>query len=313
LRSIATAGTASAQPATAGVCPFCGGEGRHAFLARDRNREVTQARFEYARCGTCETVFIVAVPADLDRYYGGGYYHFDPDGEPSWKSNQTRLDSASFRVRLVRDQVAPGDLIEIGAGTGAFAVTAKAAGFNVSAIEMDEGCCRYLSEEGVEAICSDQPLEALARLPSARAVALWHVLEHLPNPAEVLAGAAEKLESGGVLAIGVPNSSSVQFRLLGRRWPHLDAPRHLSLIPPDALIERGRDLGLRCVATTTTDPEGLEFNLFGWAYALRRRPAEGPLPRSVGYAAAAVARVAAPLERRGLHGSTVTLVMRKES
>ncbi len=294
------------------ACPFCGAASAHAFFATDRNREISEERFDYARCSACATVFLLDVPDDLGRYYQGGYYQFDADGEPTWKRNQTRLSSASFRIGLVREQVSPGRLIEIGAGTGAFAVAARDAGFDVSAIEMDEGCCSYLSREKIRAICSEQPLQALEGLEPARAVAMWHVLEHLANPAEVLAAAAAKLEPGGVLALGVPNPSSLQFRLLGSRWPHLDAPRHLNLIPPDALIERGEQLSMRCVAMTTTDPEGLEFNLFGWANALRRRPADGPLPRSVGYAALAISRLAAPIERGGSRGSTVTLVLRKQ-
>lgn len=259
-------------------------------------------------------MFLAEPPEDLGRYYEGDYYHFDSAGEPLWRGNEHRMNSAAYRVALLRDQVAPGHLIEIGSGTGAFAATAQAAGFDVSAIEMDERCCRYLSErEGIRAICSGRPLEALASLPEARAVAMWHVLEHLSNPAEILAAVAHKLLPGGALAIGVPNPSSLQFGLLGSRWAHLDAPRHLCLIPPDALRRRGEELRMRTVAITTNDPEGVEFNLFGWINALRRQPAKGATSRPVGYAARAVSRALSPLERTGHRGSTVTLVMRKES
>jgi SAM-dependent methyltransferase len=178
---------------------------------------------------------------------------------------------------------------------------------------MDERCCRYLRErEGIGAICSDRPIEALASLQPAQAVAMWHVLEHLSNPAEILEQVAQKLQPGGVLAIGVPNPRSFQFRALGRRWAHLDAPRHLCLIPPDALTSRGEELGPRTVTVTTNDPEGLEFNLFGWISALRRRPAAGAAPWPVVYAAMAVSRALSPLERSGHRGSTVTLIMRKQ-
>jgi len=294
-------------------CPLCDGSSARAFYARDRNREITEERFAYARCQVCGTVFLVDPPPDLGRYYEGDYYHFGPDGEPTWKSNPVRMESASYRVALLLEHVAPGHLIEIGSGTGAFASAAQVAGFDVSAIEMDERCCRYLSEqEGIRAICTDRPLEVLGSLAPARAVALWHVLEHLSNPAEVLERIVDKLEPGGVLAIGVPNPRSLQFRLLGSRWPHLDAPRHLSLIPPDALIKRGKALGMRRVTITTNDPEGLEFNTFGWVNAMRRHPAKGPTPWFVGHSALAVGRTLAPLERTGHRGSTFTVVMRKE-
>jgi SAM-dependent methyltransferase len=299
---------------TAAVCPFCGGAGALVLTARDRNRETTEERFAYARCRGCGTVFMVDPPADLGRYYTEDYYQLDPDGEPAWKTDAQRIQAVSWRVALLRSHTAPGHLIEIGSGTGAFAVTAQAAGFDVGAIEMSERCCRYLSErEGIRTICSDRPLEALASLEPARVVALWHVLEHLWNPAEVLARVIDKVEPGGVLAIAVPNPRSLQFRVLGRRWAHLDAPRHLCLIPPETLIARGEDLGMRPIALTTNDPDGLECNFFGWVSALRRRPGEGPTPLLLSHSARAIERALAPLERTGARGSAVTILLRKES
>src|SRR5580700_8292318 len=201
----------TSRHAPTAVCPFCGGAGARAFAAWDRNRETTRERFAYARCRACGTVFLIDPPADLGRYYAEDYYQFDADGEPAWKADEQRMRAASFRVGLLGEQVAPGRLIEIGSGTGAFASAAQSAGYDVSAIEMSERCCEYLSErEGIRAICSDRPMEALASLPPARVVALWHVLEHLASPAEVLARAVDKVEPGGVLAIGVPNPRSLQ-------------------------------------------------------------------------------------------------------
>ena len=33
---------------------------------------------------------------------------------------------------------------------------------------------------------------------------------------------------------------------------------------------KANDLGMTCVATTTTDPDGLECNFFGWLNGMRR-------------------------------------------
>jgi SAM-dependent methyltransferase len=308
----ATAGMKSRDASASVGCLLCGGAAAHLLKATDRNREITGDRFAYARCESCRTVFIADPPPDLGRYYDGDYYQFDAAGEPTWKGNPAQIRSASYRLALLERHVTPGHLIEIGAGTGAFASTAQAAGFAVSAIEMSDRCCRYLSEqEGIKAICSDRPLDALSSLPPARAVALWHVLEHLPNPAEVLARTAEKLEPGGVLAIAIPNPRSLQFRLMGSRWAHLDAPRHLCLTPAEAIVERAEAAGLRCVEMTTNDPDGLECNQLGWATALRRRPADGPSSRLVGNAALALCAVMAPLERTGRRGAAITLLLRK--
>jgi SAM-dependent methyltransferase len=254
-------------------------------------------------------VFLTNVPADLNRYYEPDYYQFDSSGEPRWRSEPARARAAAYRVNLVRQHVPGGHLVEIGAGTGAFAVAAKAAGFTVSAIEMDQRCCHYLNEQGITAICSDRPLEALQALPPASAVTIWHVLEHLPNPGDVLQSAASKLEPGGLLALAVPNARSLQFRLMGRRWAHLDAPRHLCLIPPEALIKTAEQLGMRCVAITTNDPDGLACNLLGWFYGVQSRPAESSSPWFAGYLARSLTQALAPLERSGRRGAAITVAM----
>ena len=296
----------------AGVaCPFCGGAGRYAFEATDRNREISAERFAYARCKACGTIFIDSAPSDLARYYAPEYYRIDPDGEPSWKHEQPLIDSASYRVALIERYATPGHLIEIGAGTGAFASAAQSAGFEVSAIEMDQRCCDYLSGRGIRAICTDRPLDALELLPAARAVAMWHVLEHLANPSEILERVVERLEPGGVLAIGVPNASSLQFRIFEARFAHLDAPRHLSLIPPASLVRKGEQLGLRCVEITTNDPDGVACNEVGWIQAFQSRPAVGTARRGSYAAMQVTRRVLAPFERTRNRGSAVTLVMRK--
>jgi SAM-dependent methyltransferase len=295
-------------------CPLCGSDTAYALTALDRNRETTAERFTYNRCGACGTVFMVDVPADLARYYEGEYHRFGTDGAPEWTRNPTLIEVEESRVRLLRGHVEPGSLIDIGAGPGGFTAAAKREGFDVTAIEMDARCCEYMqSVLEVRAICSDEPIEQLRALAPARVIALWHVLEHLRDPAEMLAAAATRLEPGGVLALGVPNPRSLQFRLLGARWAHLDAPRHLCLMPEDALVSHLRSLGLRPLEATTGDPFGRVCNLHGWAYALRHRPARRDSPRVVIRAAQAITAALAPLENERGRGAALTLLLGKDA
>jgi SAM-dependent methyltransferase len=293
-------------------CPLCGADSTYALNAWDRNRETTAERFAYNRCKACATVFMRDVPKSLAPYYAGDYHRFAADGTPEWTRDPTLLAVEQFRVRMLRAHVQPGALIDIGAGPGAFAAAAKRAGFAVTAIEMDERSCAYMRDVlGVRAICSDDPIAQLQALEPARVISLWHSLEHLRDPAATLAAAAARLQDGGVLALGVPNPRSLQFRLLGSRWPHLDAPRHLSLMPAQALLAHGRTLGLRCLELTTNDPFGLACNVHGWAYALRRRPAAGPASPAVGQAAGIIAKLASPVERSGNRGAALTVLLEK--
>jgi 2-polyprenyl-3-methyl-5-hydroxy-6-metoxy-1,4-benzoquinol methylase len=285
-------------------CPLCGGETEGAFTVGDRNRAITARRFHYLRCRSCRTLFLADVPDDLGIYYPDDYYRL-----PSL----AQLDQAAAAERPKLDMLsvhAPaGSLVDIGAAYGVFARAAQQAGYEVTAIEMDARCCEYLREvAGVRAIRSETPQEALADLPPVRVITLWHVMEHLPRPWDVLERAAGRLEQGGVLAIAMPNPDSLQLRLLGARWAHVDAPRHLFLIPFETLRARAQELGLSVALVTTADPAGRYWNAFGWEYAIRRWPARHPSTRLTRNVARLLATCLAPLERRGMNGTAYTAV-----
>lgn len=293
-------------------CPLCGGTSTFAFAATDRNRRLTSETFDYHRCSRCATVFMVDIPVDLHRYYRGGYYQFDRNGEPAWREDASQLRVETWRVDALRHVVQAGTLIDVGAGAGGFAAAAHKNHFAVTAIEMDPECCQYMGHAlGVTAICTDEPENALRSLKSARVVTLWHVLEHLREPGAMLAAATHALEPGGVLALGIPNPRSIQFRVLRQRWAHLDAPRHLCLMPASAILHKTGELGLEVVRITTSDPSGLACNLHGWVYAMRRDPSQGPASGLPAIAGGLLTSVLAPVERRGGRGAALTMFLRK--
>lgn len=286
-------------------CPLCATPAPGLLRAPDRNRRISAHRFTYARCPSCATVFLTDPPADLGRYYPETYYALPGPDEVS--------ETEQAKVALLREHAAPGRLVEVGPGPGGFAAEAKRQGFTVTGIEMDSRACRHLREVlGVRAIESDLPHMALRELAEpADAIVLWHVLEHLAEPVALLEAAAERLAPGGVLLIAVPNPQAFQFRVLRSRWPHLDAPRHLSLVPAATLTEHARRAGLERVALTCSDRAGTDWNVFGWQHTLVRPGAGRRRQRAAFYAGALVAAALAPVERRSLSGSTYTAVFRQ--
>jgi SAM-dependent methyltransferase len=278
-----------------------------AFVATDRNRALSDESFTYRRCSRCATLFLADAPADLGRFYPQSYYAL-----PRADELDELARSELHKVRLLCQEVSPGRLVEIGAGFGVFARAARNAGFDVTAIEMDERSVEYLEDVvGVRAINSSRPEEVLATLPPSRAIVMWHSIEHLPRPWDVMEQAAENLEPGGVFAVATPNPQALQFRLLGRRWAHLDAPRHLFLIPAGALSRRAAELGLRSSLTTTADRSGRHWNRFGWEYALRGRPSRRPSSVVTRALSLLITQALRPIETRGLNGAAYTSIFVK--
>jgi SAM-dependent methyltransferase len=76
------------------------------------------------------------------------------------------------------------------------------------------------------------------------AVVFNHSLEHIPDPLGALEGAGRLLHPGGSLVVAVPNFASVQRRVFGGDWFHLDLPRHRQHLEPRTLSELVRRAGM---------------------------------------------------------------------
>jgi SAM-dependent methyltransferase len=177
---------------------------------------------------------------------------------------------------------------------------------------MDAGCCQFLREVvGVPVWQSDDPVSALADAGQFDVVAMWHVIEHLENPRQVIEAAGASLRPGGILVIAAPNPGSLQFRLFGTRWTHLDAPRHLFLIPPAELVALGRSVGLEPALVTTVDEGSLGWNRFGWRESLAGFASGRYARAGLRLTGSFLGWLAAPIERRRVRGATYTLVLRK--
>ena len=174
--------------------------------------------------------------------------------------------------------------------------------------------CEFLnSRVGVRAIRRDDEASALAEATQPDVIAAWHVLEHMRDPWQMIDAAAARLAPGGVLVLALPNPYAFQFRLLGRYWAHVDAPRHIHLIPPAVLRVRAEAAGLRQVLCTTTDPGSLGWNAFGWAYSLPHFAAGAFSKRALRFAGRKLAALTQALESREGKGSAYTVVFRKSA
>lgn len=289
-------------------CPLCGGKTHPRFTAVDENHHVSNIRFTYLKCSACQGIFLDKPPDDLGRYYQSEYYAIPP-----LERLQHLADKDRNKIDMVRRFVTSGRLLEVGPAFGVFAWQAKQVGFVVDVIEMDARCCEYLRHTlGVNVTQSDNPVAAMESLPQHEVIAIWHVLEHLPDSLAFLRAAAANLKPGGVLVIAMPNPDAWQFKVMGRHWPHLDAPRHVTLIPQAWISRQASALGLERVYLTSDDSDARSWNRFGWQRLLMNRFARKFMQRAMFVVGYGLSFVMAPFDRKNFNGSAYTIVFRKK-
>jgi 2-polyprenyl-3-methyl-5-hydroxy-6-metoxy-1,4-benzoquinol methylase len=209
--------------------------------------------FDYYQCTKCRLVFMSPIPApdEMRPFYAGGY-----QGIPKTLAVlRSMAKKEAFRMKPILKYKSGGKLLEIGSWMGIFSCNAKDAGFDVTAIDIDQECIDFLNDTlKIKAVQSSDPAETLGQMSEKfDVIAIWHALEHLPAPWLVVQKAAERLAPGGVLLIAIPNIESYEFSILKERWRHLDTPRHLYFYPADSLVALCQANGLTKLETTTTD------------------------------------------------------------
>lgn len=289
--------------------PNCSGSETILFRVSDLNRRMNASEFCYLQCKHCGLIRLDNVPANLSDYYPNGYYEL-----PTVDQLAKIAAANPFKIDTILHFTKHGRLLEIGPAYGIFAFQAKQAGFQVDVIEMDARCCDHLNKiVGVNATCSSFPHDAISSLDTHDVIALWHVIEHLPDPWALISAAADNLAPNGILVMAAPNPEAWQFSVMGKQWPHVDAPRHLYLLPAQAITEYARGLGLERIHYSTTDSDAKSWNRFGWQRLLMNR-VRGKWMERIAFVVGAVLSIfMMPFESSDSRGSAYTLVFRKDA
>ena len=278
------------------ACVRCGSTGSRRVL-RCGGFDHAAERFDLAECSGCGLVSLSPLPGpdELARYYNDAYYgggasgKFTPVMEAAVRwANRARASGlvAGWKAsrRAARGTSAlgtpsdSGRVLDIGCGRGHLLAAMAQRGWEcygteLSAFPGDErpqtpGAGRVTILRGA---VEDLPLEDAF----FDVVSIWHVLEHVRNPSTTLRTIARTLKPGGVLALAVPNYSSLQRIIFGRHWFHLDCPRHLYHFRKRLLLTWLDENGLTVSKVRTFSAEQ---NLFGFLQSAlnvffgRRRP-----------------------------------------
>jgi 2-polyprenyl-3-methyl-5-hydroxy-6-metoxy-1,4-benzoquinol methylase len=197
------------------------------------------------------------IGAAMNAYYPPGYYGSQSSNR--FPSIVEWLQDALYQWRARRLEVLnggkPGRVLDVGCGRGLLLAQLRQRGWEVQGTELSEQSAAYPRDVlGIPVHIGDL---ADLHLPSEQfdAVVMWHVLEHVPDPAVVLAEVARLLRPGGIFLVAVPNFGSLEARFTRDKWFHLDVPRHLNHYTPAVLYRSLAAAGLRVRRAAYFAPE----------------------------------------------------------
>ena len=195
--------------------------------------------------------------AELDKFAALANRWWDPDGPQRALHvlNPVRLD-------YVKQRFAPAGLagqrvLDVGCGGGLLSEALARAGAQVTAIDLAPELVKvarlHTLESGVQVDYQVKAVEALAaeRPGSFDAVTCMEMLEHVPDPASIIAACATLLRPGGRLFLSTLNRTPAAFALaiVGAEYVARLLPkgthRYADFIRPSELASWLREAGLQ--------------------------------------------------------------------
>jgi 2-polyprenyl-3-methyl-5-hydroxy-6-metoxy-1,4-benzoquinol methylase len=211
-------------------CPGCDVVARPTGIRRGHG--------EYARCPKCRSLWLRPFPdtARLAQIYAADYFERWGIDTPGRLAEVRAMKEATYRgflERIARYR-SSGALLDIGCVVGFLLGVAGRAGYEAYGIDRNASAVEQAKSEFGERVEVGDLQDSRFPGITFAVVTMVDVLEHVPEPAALLAAVAKRLEPEGVLALLLPNASSWTARILRGAWPHL-AEEHLWLWTPTGL------------------------------------------------------------------------------
>lgn len=225
-----------------GRCFLCSSVPR-AVVRRARSwLDDVEGTFDVRACARCGTWITSPRPRkeDLHEVYPPGYHdRLLPEAEPHGRAPHG------------------GRFLDVGCGVGNALATARSEGWSCVGVEISEEAAAVARSRGFEVLVGDAEEVDLGD-EEFDLVRCAHTLEHLTDPAHVLAKLARAIKPDGEIVVVVPNRRSLTSLLFRRYWYHLDVPRHLFHYRPRDVSALAGKSGLRIRSVHhSASPSGL--------------------------------------------------------
>jgi 2-polyprenyl-3-methyl-5-hydroxy-6-metoxy-1,4-benzoquinol methylase len=243
--------------------------------------------FKLCSNAECSLIWLDPMPVDLDiwKAYKRYYTHRDNISKETWirrayrKAQQGLLahyygyrnGNTAFFDRIIGsliyfhpgrladtifsvfylNAIPHGRLLEVGCGSGRMLKSMQDKGWDVVGVDPDPIAINNAKSKGLivyQGILADQKFMK----DSFDAIALSHVIEHVPDPLNLLKECERILKPGGHLVLITPNINSFCHQLYKSDWRSLEPPRHLYIFNRQTLKQLSQRAGFKNIKLETT-------------------------------------------------------------
>ncbi len=230
------------------ACPACGRyRAEKLFVRTDLTYRMTDDEYTVVRCRRCHFVYLnpQPTPDEIKALYPSSFYDSLATPEEILRKQEYQLE---LKWQYVKD-LPTGKMLDVGCMKGEFAHYMSKRGWGVRGLEFSLRVPNSFQIEMFYGDLENAPYEN----ESFDLITLWAVLEHMPNPRQVLEKVHHLLKPGGRLILCVPNFAS----FCGWFMRQDDIPRHLIFFTPETLVRM-------CYATGFDEMEiRFDHRLFG--------------------------------------------------
>lgn len=144
-------------------------------------------------------------------------------------------------------------LLDVGCALGFMLAQAKAAGWEAVGVETSEFAARYASEHNDCEVYHGTLQHAGFRAGSFDVVTLMDVIEHVPEPRDLMADVYRVLHPHGIIFLTTPNFASIFVRLYGRNAYGIGPDEHVTYFQPATIKRLLRTSGFTKTVIGTKD------------------------------------------------------------
>lgn len=237
-------------------------------------------KYKVIDCKTCGYKHLYPIPSqmELKAFYEQSYYQeikgvkesAFPENASNWDFYYGHIENTAGELLKSGN---PFHMLDIGCGYGKQLYYFKKKGWEVLGIEPSEALVEAVKAQGIPVISATYDEVDFSKIGFFDVVTINFVLEHVPNPRDLLQKAHAKLKPGGVLFLQSPNDFN-QFQLTveecyGKDKWWISAPDHINYFDFPSMEKLLSDIGFKVALKEAVFPVEM-FLLFGDDYLSSR-------------------------------------------